>query len=136
MSHLIASSVTREVVPAPRWPEAVLVFDTETTVEPDQRLLIGFHRVGTWSTDGAGRPVLDVAEEGVLYGDDLPTRDPQGFRRLQRFVAAHRYQIVSAQNLSFVDATTRVKDKFVGKVRITSPEDFWSTSKFLIVVED
>ncbi len=66
----------------PRWRRAVLIFDTETTVDPTQRLLFGTYRYGRWR----GRQLV-IVEEGLIYADELPTRDPAGFAALQRSFA-------------------------------------------------
>jgi hypothetical protein len=51
--------------------------------------------------------------------------------------ADREYRVISRQNLSFVDST-EVKDGKLqgGEVKINQPEQFWSTSKYLILVED
>jgi hypothetical protein len=62
---------------------AVLVFDTETTVDPAQALTFGCWRYYR------PHPVLGVelVEEGRFYADDLPDRDPAGFAVLERAAA-------------------------------------------------
>jgi hypothetical protein len=51
----------------PVWPEYVLVFDTETTLDPqDQSLLFGFYRV--CRLQGSSYHCI---EEGILHADDL-----------------------------------------------------------------
>ncbi len=75
----------RERPPLPPWPDAVLAFDTETTTDRQQRLLFGWYRYARWQPDGA----LATVEEGILYADDLPGRDPVGFATLQAFVRTH-----------------------------------------------
>lgn len=67
------------------WPEYALVFDTETTTDPTQRLLIGSYRVGRLSETGAFEPL----EEGLFYADDLPTTDPAAFATIQQYVQGH-----------------------------------------------
>jgi len=74
---------------APRawgWPDDVLILDTETTVDPSQRLIFGSWRIGHFGRHGT----FECQEEGILYPDDLPTRDPKGFARLQAYVTSHR----------------------------------------------
>lgn len=65
--------------PAPTWPDGVLAFDTETTTDRAQRLTFGWYRYARWQPDGT----LATVAEGVLYADDLPERDPDGFTSLQ-----------------------------------------------------
>ena len=51
----------------PKWPEYVLAFDTETTLDPkDQALLFGFYRVGRLQDNA-----YHCVEEGILHTDDL-----------------------------------------------------------------
>lgn len=73
--------------PAPGRPRrdrnTYLVFDTETTTELWQELLVGGWRL---VTDGA------FVEQGLFYPDDLPETDPAGFEVLRSHVA----QTVSA----------------------------------------
>jgi hypothetical protein len=49
------------------------------------------------------------------------------------------YQIVSAQNLDYIDASAlqSQKDRKIrGHLRINSPEQFWAPSKYLIIVQN
>lgn len=46
------------------------------------------------------------------------------------------YRIVSRQDLTYVETTAENKGKFTGAIKITSPREFWATSKYLIVMED
>lgn len=46
------------------------------------------------------------------------------------------YRIVSRQNPDYVEADAVEHGKYRGKLRITSPRDFWANSKYLIIVED
>jgi hypothetical protein len=65
---------------------AVLVFDTETTIDPAQALLFGCWRYYR------AHPVLGLhcVDEGLFYADDLPESDPAGFAVLQRVAATAR----------------------------------------------
>jgi hypothetical protein len=62
---------------------AVLVFDTETTVDQAQALTFGCWRYYR------PHPVLGLVcvEEGLFYADELPDTDPDGFAVLQRVAA-------------------------------------------------
>ncbi len=71
--------------PPPKWPGGVLAFDTETTTDRAQRLIFGWYRYARWQPDGT----LATVEEGTLTADDLPERNPAGFRTLQTFAKAH-----------------------------------------------
>ena len=67
------------------FPPFVLLFDTETTVDPSQRLRFGSYRYCQWNETAQGQWSLECLEEGLFYGDDLPKRAPKDFRALQRF---------------------------------------------------
>ena len=67
------------------WPEDVLILDTETTIDAQQRLLFGCWRYGTFGEHG----VFECLEEGLFHADDLATMDPRGWERLQAYVASH-----------------------------------------------
>ena len=45
------------------------------------------------------------------------------------------YQVVSRQPLEYVDSTVVRDGKIYGRVRITSTEEFWAPSKYLILVQ-
>jgi hypothetical protein len=62
---------------------AVLVFDTETTIDQAQALTFGCWRYYR------AHPVLGLhcVEEGLFYADELPATDPAGFDVLQRIAA-------------------------------------------------
>jgi hypothetical protein len=60
----------------------VLVIDTETTVDADQALTFGCYRLGRIAADAT----VECLEEGLIYADDLPDRDPAGYETLRRYV--------------------------------------------------
>jgi hypothetical protein len=60
-----------------RRPDAMLVFDTETSTDPSQCLMFGSYRFIE-----AGK----CREEGLFYADELPTKDR---KVLERYVATH-----------------------------------------------
>ena len=67
-----------------RLPGETLVFDLETADEPAQRLDVGAWRL---YRDRPGATVPEVCvEEGLLFADDLATRDPAGYARLAAYV--------------------------------------------------
>ena len=69
----------------PRLPTHFLVFDTETTTDPGQRLLFGCWRYLRATPANGLR--LETVEEGVFYPDDLEYWNPDGYsvlRDLQR----------------------------------------------------
>lgn len=68
----------------------ILVFDTETTTDTAQNLTFGCFRIYELREDGR---VLALIEEGLLYQDDLPERDPDGYAVLCAYVEAHRAPI-------------------------------------------
>ncbi len=62
----------------PKWPDQVLVFDTETTTDTAQDLLFGVYRLCERRGD-----VYLCSEEGLFYDDDL---DPAQLTVLKRYV--------------------------------------------------
>jgi len=62
----------------------LLVFDTETTTDPTQRLNFGFSKLCKLNADGSVRCV----EERAFHADDLPERDADGFATLKGYVEA------------------------------------------------
>ena len=71
-----------------RQPQRTLVLDTETTVDATQRLVFGVWRYYTdrWNYP----PGQCCVEEGIVYADDLPDRDPDGFALLLAYALDHR----------------------------------------------
>src|SRR6266446_3030556 len=67
------------------WPQQILVFDTETTVDALQRLTFGSYRHLERSSDGKST----LLEEGLFYEDALPQSDPTGFATLCEYIKHH-----------------------------------------------
>lgn len=63
------------------------MFDTETLVDHTQALTFG-----CWRFYGrtSGETRWTCLEEGLLYADDLPTSDPEGFAVLRAYVTSHQ----------------------------------------------
>lgn len=80
------------------WPEYVLVLDTETTVDPTQRLLFGAYRLCRWCQDPDGRWRLAIDEEGLIHADDLALRNPEGMQELREYVQAHSADVASGED--------------------------------------
>jgi hypothetical protein len=73
----------------PVWPEYALIFDTETTLDPqDQSLLFGFYRVCRLQGNS-----YHCIEEGILHADDLL---PTQLDVITRHVRASRSEVVSS----------------------------------------
>lgn len=69
-----------------RW---VLTFDTETTTDTAQQLNFGAYRLAY----RYGTERIITVEEGVFYADNLPTRDPEGYRTLLDHVTTRRADV-------------------------------------------
>src|SRR5688572_5312145 len=76
------SRTARERPQWPGWPATVLAFDFETTVDPTQRLLFGSYLFAKWLPNGK----LYGLREGLVYADDLKSRDPNGYQILDDYV--------------------------------------------------
>ena len=76
----------------------------------------------------------------------VPARvlDPQQFTQADKRTLAEialpkadkEYRIVSRHDLAYAEADAMNKGKFKGTLRVTSPQQFWSASKYLIIVEN
>ena len=97
--------------PSPRWPDDVLVFDTETTIDTKQSLTFGSYRFSEWSDDGTR---LVCKQEGIFYADDLPKTDPEGFTCLREFVTTHDADVCAGvpRRLKFLSRTEFVDTIF------------------------
>jgi len=71
-----------------RWPDNVLILDTETTTDPTQQLNFGSSRYCRWTEDG-----LVCVREDLFYADDLADRNPAGLRTLKKYVLSHRAEV-------------------------------------------
>lgn len=76
--------LTKAQPPKRQWPRYALIFDTETTTDPSQRLLFGSFQLGKW--DGTR---LVKVQEGLFHADDLPRRDPDGHSVLSMYADDH-----------------------------------------------
>lgn len=65
------------------YPYEALVFDTETTIDPAQRLQVGIWRF--YRDPPEGVPGTTCIEEGLFYPDDLEAWDPEGFQVLNDY---------------------------------------------------
>lgn len=81
-------------------PATMLIFDTETTVDPTQRLMFGSYR---FVNDG------ECKEEGLFYADDLRKTD---LKILQRYVANHRADTASGTKLKLLSRSEFLKILF------------------------
>jgi hypothetical protein len=74
----------------PKWPEFALVFDTETTLDPQQQsLLFGFYRVCRLR-----QARYHCVEEGLLHPDDL---DAKSLGVLHNYVRTFDSEVVSSE---------------------------------------
>ncbi|MFN2315340.1 MAG: hypothetical protein ABR602_01570 [Gemmatimonadales bacterium] len=94
---------------------------------------------------GGGRWLLFTRTGETLI--PAPNLTPDGFVEVDRRMISEiplpdpekTYQIVSAQNLDYIDASAlqNPKDRKIrGHLRINSPENFWAPSKYLIIVQN
>ncbi len=68
-----------------REDEHVLVIDTETTIDRSQRLNFGIYRYYRTRRHRSGAVTLIPVDEGIFHEDDLPARDPDGYRLLWEY---------------------------------------------------
>ncbi|MFN0181250.1 MAG: hypothetical protein ACKVZ0_20780 [Gemmatimonadales bacterium] len=70
--------------------------------------------------------------------------DPSSFTAIDRRQTSEiplpradkQYKIVTNQNIAFANIAAESKGKVRGSLQITNPENFWTNSKFLILVEN
>ena len=78
-AHTVVPEKGRPDRPSPKkWPDDVLIFDTETTIDTAQKLNVGVYRRCKLGAAG-----YQCVEEGLFYADDLDTAQREV---LQRFV--------------------------------------------------
>jgi hypothetical protein len=84
-----------------------------------------------------GKRFFLVGGRHVVPGRQL---DPTAFTKIDRLndrtinLPAGEYQILTRQNASFAKAATMKDGKIAGQLQIEQPEQFWETSRFLIIV--
>ena len=84
----------------------MLVLDFETSTDPTQRLNFGSY---WWVYPDS----LETIDEGAVYGDDLPKRDPEGYKCLIEHVAALRISPFTGEP---AELAIRSRREFVNKV--------------------
>lgn len=91
------------------WGKYVLIFDTETTVDASQRLLFGSYRYCRWESG-----ILVCVEEGLLYADDLPASNPDGFSILQQYARTNVATVAAgfSTDLHLLSRSAFLKDVF------------------------
>jgi len=70
--------------------------------------------------------------------------DPSAFTAIDRRQALEiklpkadkKYKVVTSQNLQYSNLPANAKGKIQGSLQITSPDNFWTNSRFLILVEN
>lgn len=98
----------------PKWPDPVLVFDTETTIDTRQDLTFGVYRLCQLV---GGKYVC--SEEGLFYTDDLDTRQ----RRVLKAYAANQFAQIEVKSFPpLLDLKLYSRAEFVEKV-------FWKAIK-------
>lgn len=86
----------------PTWPRAVLVFDSETTIDERQNLTFAAYRYCRWGEDGR----LACVEEGFFHADDLPDTDPDGYAVLAEYARTHGASVTAG-----VDPTLQLRSR-------------------------
>jgi hypothetical protein len=73
--------------------EHILVIDTETTIDTAQGLTFGCYRYCRVDHSRDGTVTVTTVGEGLIYADDLPTTDPQGYEILREFANTHEARV-------------------------------------------
>ena len=89
----------RRPAPKRRYPAYWLIFDTETTADATQRLLIGCWRLCRTDESDPLRPRLECLQEGLFYPDDLASWKPDGAAEIDQLKRerATAIEVVEAQ---------------------------------------
>ena len=77
-------------------PLYTIVFDTETTIDPTQRLNFGAYRI--FVDERGGIRGTRCVQEGILFADDLPERNPAGFMVLENYVTTRRADVAPGRS--------------------------------------
>jgi hypothetical protein len=91
----------------PIWPDYVVVFDTETSLDPkEQSLLFGFYRVCRLQ-----QGIYVCVEEGILHADDF---NPDYLKIIEQYASALHSEVVSTEYDEKIHVYNR--SEFVEKV--------------------
>jgi hypothetical protein len=74
----------RRSAPTRRYPAYWLIFDTETTADTTQRLLIGCWRLCRTEESDPLRPRLECLQEGLFSPDDLASWNPEAAAEIEQ----------------------------------------------------
>jgi hypothetical protein len=85
---------------------SALFFDLETSTDPAQKLNFGSYWWGYPDT-------LETIDEGVIYGDDLPERYPDGYKCLVAHVSTRERSVITGKP---AELAIRSRREFVDKV--------------------
>ena len=98
-----------------RYASSIMVLDTESTVEPSQRLLFASYRLFDveWRHH---EPRLSCTEEGLLHEDDLATWNPDGWQVLRDYVGTHAPAVDAAAGAASVIFHLRSREGFIKEV--------------------
>ena len=81
------------------------------------------------------RPGKTLVPARVLNADAFSTIDQRQVTEIQVPDTTRRYKLVSRQSLDAAEVVERDGLTFKGNLKITKPEEFWASSRFLILVE-
>ena len=124
---------------------------TDTVIEMTTQANTAYYIVGTKdellqrgiiAEEGGSRVLFVFGKRGKTL---VPARnlDPSMFTRIDRLQDStiplpdptRGYEVVTAQNLAYVEGTKLESGRIADNFRITYPEEFWKPSRYLILVE-
>jgi hypothetical protein len=104
-----------------RYPTEALIFDTETAPGPAQPIWFLVWRL---YRDAPDSPLGHYCvEEGIAFADDLPQRDPEGFKTLRQYVADPAHEWGAAPGLSRPDS---------GRALVFKPVSWWLQERLFL----
>lgn len=119
------------------------VRDTAAALRRDANTV--YYVVGTKSDLKKRGIVVEEGSKFLIFGRKalVPARklDPSVFTPIDKWnnteiaLTAPKYRVISRHDASLIDAPRTPDGKVTGNLRITDPGQFWTTSKYLIIVE-
>ena len=81
------------------------------------------------------RPGRTLVPARVLDAAAFTPIDQREVKQIAMPDSTRRYRVISRQTLDAAEVTERKGTEFRGDLRITKPDEFWASSRYLIVVK-
>ena len=117
--------------------------DTVNTLRRDANTV--YYVVGTKDDLKKRGIIVEEGSKFLIFGRKalVPARklDPSAFTAIDKWnnteiaLTAPKYRVISRHDASLIDAPRTPDGKVAGNLRITDPGQFWTSSKYLIIIE-